>query len=55
VEREGLTEIFLPIKKKGLTEIWTCGRLEVEEGNAVIIGREEGNLHLGGSNGMKEA
>jgi hypothetical protein len=27
----------------------------VEEGNAVIIGREEGNLHLGGSNGMKEA
>jgi hypothetical protein len=54
VEREGLTKYFYP-KKKGLTEIWTCGRLEVEEGNAVIIGREEGNLHLGGSNGMKEA
>ncbi|MCI17270.1 hypothetical protein A2U01_0038417 [Trifolium medium] len=30
-------------------------RLGVGKGNAVIIGREEGNLHLGGSNGMKEA
>jgi hypothetical protein len=47
VEREGLTEIFLP-KKKGLTEIWTCGRLEVGEGNAVIIGRDGGKFAFRG-------